>query len=79
MSAKEHDLSRVQDMANLTPEEFMRMLPDLKAWYAFARFVKDSEPSAVSHTFLWRDDGNAGVVTSVAVNGVECDLTGGKA
>ena len=77
MSAKEYDLSRVQDMANLTPEEFKRMLPDLKAWYAMARFVKDGEPSAVSHTFLWRDDGNPGV-TNVAVNGMDFDLTGGK-
>ena len=79
MSAKEYDLSRVQDMAELTPEEFMRMLPDLKAWYAMARFVTDGEPSAVPHTFRWRDDGNPGVVTSVAINGQEVDLSGGKA
>lgn len=79
MKPKQFNLSRVQDMANLTPEEFKRMLPDLKAWYAMARFIKDGEPSAVSHTFLWRDDGYTGVVASVAFNGVECDLTGGKA
>ena len=76
MSAKEHDLSRVQDMANLTPEEFMRMLPDLKAWYALARFVKDSEPSAVSHGFIWCDDNKPGVITSAIVNGVAVDLSG---
>ena len=79
MSAKEYDLSRVEQMAELTPEEFKRMLPDLKAWYAMARFVTDGEPSAVPHTFRWRDDGNPGVVTSVAINGQAVDLSGGKA
>lgn len=78
MKHKEHDLSRVEDMANLTPEEFLRMLPDLKAWYAFARFVKEGEPSAVVDGFLWRDDGRPGV-SSVTLNGQEVDLTGGGA
>ena len=79
MTTKEYDLSRVQDMAELTPEEFMRMLPDLKTWYAFARFLKEGEPIAVTHTFIWRDDGNPGVIASVEINGQAVDLSGGKA
>lgn len=78
MSAKEYDLSRVEQMAELTPEEFARMLPDLIAWFNFAKRVQRIDPSAVSHGFLWRDDGNPGVVTSVAINGQEVDLSGGK-
>lgn len=79
MSAKEYDLSRVEQMAELTPEEFARMLPDLIAWFNFAKRVQRIDPSAVSHEFLWRDDGDSGAISSVILNGQEVDLSGGKA
>lgn len=79
MSAKKHDLSRVQDMAELTPDEFKRMLPDLITWYAFAKITKDVDPTAVVHGFIWVDDNKPGVLTSAVINGKEVDLSGGKA
>lgn len=79
MKPKEFNLSRVQDMAELTPEQFKRMLPDLITWFAYAKLMKDGNPNAVMHGFIWVDDGKPGVLRSVVLNGQEVDLTGGKA
>lgn len=61
--SKEHRIYSVLDMLKLTRDEFERMLPDLYAWFLFA---KEAEKLGAENTgFRWVDDGKAGEVRSV--------------
>lgn len=65
----ELDLSHVKDMAKLTPDQFNRMIPDLVAWFKFAKLCQEIGGEATG--FIWKDDGLVGEVTSVEVTDLE--------
>jgi len=61
MSAKQ--IHTMQDIANLTPDEFERFLPDLITWHKVAgEFAKIG---FANPGMQWQDDDRPGVVTNV--------------
>lgn len=62
--SKEHRITTVLDMLELSEDEFFRMIPDLIAWYSLCRGPLCMP--GVRHTgFRWIDDGKPGEVHSV--------------
>ncbi len=59
-------IATIQDIANLSPDEFARFLPDLKAWHEAAYNVQglfENEP--VKTSLIWFDDGIEGTLRYV--------------
>jgi hypothetical protein len=54
----EHEITSITDLLKLDKAQFIRMLPDLCAWWEFAKKVEDLDHAS----FIWVDDGISGVV-----------------
>ena len=61
---KERTIRTLRDVAQLTPDEFQRFLPDFAAWHEFAHEAEQIG-FAYSPGMQWIDDGRAGVVDHV--------------
>lgn len=62
----EKNISTMADIAQLTPAEFERFLPDLKVWHSMVH-------QALSLGFmvkgmLWNDDGKPGELTELRIH-----------
>lgn len=70
-TGKIHELRTLGQLLSLSPDEFERMLPDLRGWHELARHCvdllgtdyEDFEKSA----FIWTDDGEPGIVNSARI------------
>ena len=54
-------IETIQDIANLSPDEFARFLPDLKTWHEAAHHIQElfpEEPAKLN--MIWFDDNEAG-------------------
>ena len=58
-------LSTIQDFADLSPEQFARMLPDFLVWHSFHH--EETKLYASSVGFTWIDDGHSGQIHSVEI------------
>lgn len=63
MGHTEHRLDTLAEIALLSEEEFERMLPDLAAWFFYAKEAQKS--GATVEGFIWRDDGQPGALFAV--------------
>ena len=61
----EKQIRTMQDIANLTPEELERFLPDLIVWHKVAGELSQFGFSVPG--MQWKDDGRPGIVTHVDV------------
>ena len=62
---KTHEIATLQDIAELTTEEFQRFLPDLIAWHCFTK--KAQGMGFASMSMQWCDDDNPGVISDVTI------------
>lgn len=60
----ERTIRTLRDIAQLTPDEFQRFLPDFAAWHEFAH-AAEQMGFAYSTGMQWVDDEKAGVITHV--------------
>lgn len=70
-TGKTHQLTTLQDLLSLEPDELQRMLPDLVAWHLISReaaFVMDVPVSEMRAHMKWTDDGDT------SVNAIKVDL-----
>ena len=67
MKPPEIRLDTIADFADLSPEQFARMLPDFIVWHKFHSNVK-AAGLAYAIGFIWRDDGDAGAITDVSIH-----------
>ena len=61
---KERTIQTLRDVAQLTPDEFQRFLPDLAAWHEFAHTAEQAGV-AYSLGMQWIDDGKSGEIHHV--------------
>lgn len=60
---KERRITTVREIAQLTPEEFKRFLPDLAAWHVIAH---DAEKIGMqAQGMVWLDDGKPGSIEHI--------------
>mgnify|MGYP003404699696 CR=1 FL=1 len=65
------EIRTLTDIAALSPDEFMRFLPDLVIWHSLAHEALDL--GAYEATMIWVDDGKNELLPSVI------EVTNGKA
>lgn len=70
-SGKVHGLKNLGQLLNLTPEEFERMIPDLRGWHELARNFADlldvPYEDFSNSEFIWTDDGHPGRLDSARI------------
>lgn len=67
---KTHNLRTLHDLLSLEPDEFGRMLPDLRAWYVACRAsiaLLGGPENFAGASMEWCDDGAPGVLTSMDI------------
>ena len=62
---KEHNITHITDLLELEPDEFERMLPDLRAWYGLGLAV--ARDGLQIEAFIWVDDGLPGAIHSATL------------
>jgi len=62
---KEQRFEAVADLLKLSQDQFDRMIPDLRAWYAVCRFLE--APGVNVDAFIWVDDGKSGEIAKVDI------------
>jgi hypothetical protein len=62
---KEHNFTTLQQISELSQDEFNRMIPDLCEWFRFSKKFQDF--GAETRGFIWIDDGKPGNIEKLLV------------